>query len=1494
MQVPFDDNLVPLMPASFETLRNREFVPEHGLTGLKLLREKAGKERDLRELYRGRAPYELLQNADDAGATVAIFALFSDGMAFAHNGRWFTVGNFRSLADGWSDKDPNECIGHKGLGFRSVLDITPSPHLLKIDHNYFGVKFGWAINHNHIQQVFASNHDLKRLYDSWTKNGQRACPVMYIPRNAKRESLGGGLTALNRYLADDSHKLTTLFWFPSRDAELPAAIQEELSIEPLTSGAVGRDRIRQFLTGEADVVLPFLRSIRTVLLTDGKAILGRADLQVISKSGIAQRIKVATEYESSPTQTREFFEMSYICPIPPAVRNAPGTPKAVKHLREAALKLAVRIEEGQPQPEPSACFHVYFPTEDRTGFGFLVHGDFHVEPHRKHLVSGEYNRWLLREAARHAANEFLTSLLVEYRPGAVFAALAPGLSIGENSESFSQAFAKALSGRSAPFIPVSAGNALPKDVVLAPSTDMAEFWETRFASVLSEIQPTKESFVSNEHDWTPSRSFMKFAGVEALPRDSLVTLVECAGKVGQAADWWYDCYSQIANDEALTRYERAKFIGRNLIPSLGGNILPVPDDDGLLVCVSPNHAETISKVPALFSGTFAFVDSNLSQLIEDGPDEISAWILNRFHISRFEASELIPRAIRAAAPKLFDGSLKTGVSELIDAWRFIKELSEKGRSILSDDFWNTVGRFPVVASTANLDSPIVHTHLIPCLATYWPDELLGERAALKGVKSIRRIHPGFVQKLCGGDASSSWLQFLLRSGVSRSPKMLRYSRLAAGTEELFVRRDDPSVYADFNGERAHDVNKLAADSVSRGSTWPRYADAVSDCGHKAPRVIQTLSVLDGFDEVCDLAAHEFRHGDESWADRLKQLVAEMPDTEEYGDTVYCRGGRVGGHPTTTRNYARLQLATSGWLPSSAGPEALGRCFLRRSAYKLVSDTRAGESINDLLLPSVIVDDLEAFVRLQKLGVAALEDATASSETLTAALEQIGIRMSFPEMAGWIFENNARWRAVRGAIQDTYRSLNQRDDLGDRIKGLKFATRRSEGIVFASLPLYYAEPGPVRDAFIDALPLIDADRNFAAFFEHIGVTQLTPGLTVIEELHNQGETVPNPGLKAEIVEGLSPYLLALLQSKNDSPPDEQRVRRTLTERFSVLNSPQLRVTFALASNASVPHVSSPLLPFYLQRKIHERSGAVNEAHYVLFVAAGSKPQFKDLDADALGTVLVPMFQDRAAADLIAMFARVAVRFKETGGDVPAMRDFMYSHLGVSMEVLENVSEPEPERPTTAATMAPPPPAIIIGSTSDEGAQPTLADLMQAKQEDLQDQAISLIGKIAHLGQSKSGGGGGVRTVGPVPAPISPEQSARGVAGEEEIMRRLKRPGGWEGFTFSRDVRAENCGFDVDAQQGDRHVKLEVKTFLQGGRVIVTSRELQASAEFKNDYYLVGVLDNDSSEHDRWKTFLIRDPLRYLLSLGQFIVDAKLQVNADELFEFKTGTAVPNAS
>jgi hypothetical protein len=89
--------------------------------------------------------YELLQNADDAGATYARFILHSNELIFAHNGeRAFTISNLKTekedaklerLGDinaitsvGNSNKPENK-IGKFGVGFKAVFQYTATPHI---------------------------------------------------------------------------------------------------------------------------------------------------------------------------------------------------------------------------------------------------------------------------------------------------------------------------------------------------------------------------------------------------------------------------------------------------------------------------------------------------------------------------------------------------------------------------------------------------------------------------------------------------------------------------------------------------------------------------------------------------------------------------------------------------------------------------------------------------------------------------------------------------------------------------------------------------------------------------------------------------------------------------------------------------------------------------------------------------------------------------------------------------------------------------------------------------------------------------------------------------------------------------------------------------------------------------------------------------------------------------------------------------------------------
>ncbi|MEX2138520.1 MAG: hypothetical protein WD894_04625 [Pirellulales bacterium] len=85
------------------------------------------------ELYPDRAHfiYELLQNAEDAGATKASFVLEEDSVSFEHNGESFTkddVWGITNIGKG-TKKDQADKIGRFGVGFKAVFAYSETPHI---------------------------------------------------------------------------------------------------------------------------------------------------------------------------------------------------------------------------------------------------------------------------------------------------------------------------------------------------------------------------------------------------------------------------------------------------------------------------------------------------------------------------------------------------------------------------------------------------------------------------------------------------------------------------------------------------------------------------------------------------------------------------------------------------------------------------------------------------------------------------------------------------------------------------------------------------------------------------------------------------------------------------------------------------------------------------------------------------------------------------------------------------------------------------------------------------------------------------------------------------------------------------------------------------------------------------------------------------------------------------------------------------------------------
>ena len=99
----------------------------------RVLKKHAGIRKIVEDLYPDSAHfiYELLQNAEDTGATEANFILSGNGLVFEHNGRPFEKKDIEGITDIGEGTKAEEVdkIGRFGVGFKAVFAYSETPHI---------------------------------------------------------------------------------------------------------------------------------------------------------------------------------------------------------------------------------------------------------------------------------------------------------------------------------------------------------------------------------------------------------------------------------------------------------------------------------------------------------------------------------------------------------------------------------------------------------------------------------------------------------------------------------------------------------------------------------------------------------------------------------------------------------------------------------------------------------------------------------------------------------------------------------------------------------------------------------------------------------------------------------------------------------------------------------------------------------------------------------------------------------------------------------------------------------------------------------------------------------------------------------------------------------------------------------------------------------------------------------------------------------------------
>ncbi|WP_181276743.1 sacsin N-terminal ATP-binding-like domain-containing protein [Arcticibacter pallidicorallinus] len=315
--------------------------------------------------YKSRFFLELLQNARDAiiagrvkNGSIKAW-LENDCLYFANNGIPFDRKGVRSLCfPAISTKDSRDFIGHKGIGFSAVLEITDSPEVIT---NYGTIVFNTAA----------------AAIELGNKHLPSELPLFQYPMYREEN-----ITAAYPVLATQG--FTTIFRFPLKDA-----FKGKTSL------------VAANLLAPEDLV--FLKAIQFLQIGDSDLTLNDEHNPVTVSTGGSKR---------------NFKSYDTILELPPAdiARFSPEELESFGDATSAECRYLLEIgEDGKFKPTPRARLHLFYGMDFGTGLSFSIHSLFAVTLDRKRLATDSYlNQTLFKQIAAFYSGTFLEKIKAEF------------------------------------------------------------------------------------------------------------------------------------------------------------------------------------------------------------------------------------------------------------------------------------------------------------------------------------------------------------------------------------------------------------------------------------------------------------------------------------------------------------------------------------------------------------------------------------------------------------------------------------------------------------------------------------------------------------------------------------------------------------------------------------------------------------------------------------------------------------------------------------------------------------------------------------------------------------------------------------------------------------------------------------------------------------------------------------------------------------------------
>jgi hypothetical protein len=341
--------------------------------------------------YAGRALWELLQNADDAMAPAG--------------------------------SPSSELIGAKGLGFKSVLELTDRP---EVHSGQFHFAFDPDRSATMLSKLIAKPPRL----------------VFRLPHTTLPDKTVKSLRAKG---------FATVIKLPHKGEE-------------------NREQVEHNLRELAPHFLLLCQHLTSLEIQFGDGTARRMSKQGGSLNGMAVRAVLST-LEGNESQVEEWRIWSKLWETP-----TDGS-------KRLSAAIAVKVEGKIAVPAQSEIpVHVFFPTQETISAPFLVHAAFELRSDRNHLLAGAKHQAVLLEAlgdlASHAASYLEPASALElFRP----LAKLPAANVARLDRKIERALGMAI--RATEFVPTHGGRLVAPDMARIWSHDLVSVLDYRLKAI---------------------------------------------------------------------------------------------------------------------------------------------------------------------------------------------------------------------------------------------------------------------------------------------------------------------------------------------------------------------------------------------------------------------------------------------------------------------------------------------------------------------------------------------------------------------------------------------------------------------------------------------------------------------------------------------------------------------------------------------------------------------------------------------------------------------------------------------------------------------------------------------------------------------------------------------------------------------------------------------------------------------------------------------------